>query len=362
MPRRVPYPGPTVLSSPSDRRTFPQLSVPQHEVTNESNAAQTTLPRTAAQEATTSEMRNDSMMAPAQRGEKITPEKSAEDVIRQLLGNEVSSLLRNDPLARGGIDPEGIHQLRVASRRLRAELTVVASIFENEPLHHFLGELRWLGRTLGKLRDLDIREAMLHHVDEDLPPWLGNTFDAIRMRQKIKEGHHVQQMLKSTRYRRLITDLAGAVIVPPLNEHANDPAVNVLSTGLRESLNMLFSTVDSFGPKPNFEELHQIRILAKKARYSAGVASFLFDKRSKNIANSLEEVQTILGDLHDRVVALAYLDEEFTKVSAERSTINLTGPSAAVHRRLGHEIDQLSTRWQQPYAEARRQSTLLFPQ
>lgn len=58
---------------------------------------------------------------------------------------------------RRGDDPEELHAMRTATRRLRADLRAVREIFEPDEVARLRGELRWLGATLGAVRDADVQ-------------------------------------------------------------------------------------------------------------------------------------------------------------------------------------------------------------
>jgi CHAD domain-containing protein len=287
-------------------------------------------------------------------GGRTASSLSCDDIVREFLGDEVGNLLHYDPIAREGEDPEGIHQLRVSCRRLRAELTVMYEVFQRDAIDRLLGELRWLGKTLGRRRDLDVRRALFEHVKGEMPRWLATSLLERLKEHTIEEDRRVQRLLDSDRYRHLMASLAEAVVRPHLNASALTPAADVLGAGLCDALSALVTKVEAVGPKPTFEQLHEIRIFAKRVRYSAALSSTLFAPRAKNIANSLEEVQTVLGELHDRVLALDYFKNEFNDYLVEHPSADLAKARARVERKLTREIKRLNTQWRQPYAEARR--------
>ena len=200
---------------------------------------------------------------------------NAEEFLRSLVGNEVGILLSFDPIARLGRDPEGIHQLRVCARRLRSELKVMAPALKAAPLSSLLDELQWMGRVLGGQRDLDVLFDLLKTVNVDLsPPLEHSVFRNLRQRQATKK-RKVEELLASKRYRHLVGTLADAALHPPLRGSGATPAIEFLRPGLERTVTKLFTAVEHFGPEPTNLELHQIRILAKRARYSAEVASML---------------------------------------------------------------------------------------
>ena len=286
------------------------------------------------------------------------PVMSSGDVVRQFFASEVANLLRFDPVAREGENPEGVHQLRVSSRRLRADLTVMSSVFHPRELDFLHTELGWLGKKLGQRRDLDIRVALLKHVRRDMPRWVAGQLLEGLQQLAYKEDEKIQRLLNADRYRHLMATLAEAVVRPPLNQRAATPATDVLGPGLCDALSILVARVETVGPTPTYDQLHEIRILAKRVRYSAALSSPLFGLHAKSMANSLEQVQTLLGELHDRVLVMEYFTRAFDGFEGEQSS--LENARAGIERRLTREIKRLNSQWRQPYDEARRQGTFFL--
>lgn len=131
----------------------------------------------------------------------------------------------------------------------------------------------------------------------------------------------------------------------------------ILRPAFDGALTRIFSTVDSYGADPTNDELHRIRILAKQGRYSAEVAGSLLGETVQAVGESLKDVQTVLGDVHDRLVAIAYLDEERSALRScgfgQRGGLSL---DLAV-RRLGESIEELKTKWREPLERARSLNT-----
>src|SRR5262249_62245725 len=72
------------------------------------------------------------------------------------LREQVTALVSHDPGTRLGSDPEDLHQLRVATRRLRAFLRAARPLLTRGPTEDLRAELSWLGSALGPVRDLDV--------------------------------------------------------------------------------------------------------------------------------------------------------------------------------------------------------------
>src|SRR5438105_15341635 len=91
----------------------------------------------------------------------VTPTGGVATVIRDALDASVQRLLLADPIARVGEDPEGVHQARVATRRLRSDLRTFAPLLDPAWVTSLRDELRWLGAELGGAREA---EVLLGHL------------------------------------------------------------------------------------------------------------------------------------------------------------------------------------------------------
>jgi len=278
---------------------------------------------------------------------------TAEEVARELLGQEVGSILRFDPIARLGNDPEGVHQLRVRSRRLRSELHIIAPVIKSTSLKKLTSELGWISDILGRLRDLDVLRQLLLPLSDDSSPGTADSVFSELDRHRRRERKRVADALDSRRYRRLITALTGAVLDPPFRSVAAQPARDVFMPGLGDAWRLLFTTMDECGPSPTNEELHRIRILAKKCRYGTEIAHSFLGVAADEIAAALASAQSVLGTLHDHVVAADYLvnvrsiHEEDSKWGAPRAV------ATAMSDQVTKSIEQCRLNWREPLEQAR---------
>src|SRR4029453_19574877 len=82
-------------------------------------------------------------------------------------GEQVRRPLLHDPGVRLGSDPEELHQMRVATRRLRAFLRAGRDLLDRSWSEPLRDELGWLGRALGPARDLDVLVQRLPEDNEE---------------------------------------------------------------------------------------------------------------------------------------------------------------------------------------------------
>ena len=297
-------------------------------------------------------------MTPPPARQPPTSTLSAEELLRQLLGTEVGALLRFDPIARRTLDPEGIHQLRVGTRRLRSELEALGRTIQPTALRYFQRELRWVARILGQQRDVDVLGEVLEGVNSQLHTSLPvKLWEELTSRDK-SASRRVQELLNSTRYRKLVRHLSDAVINPPVRRNAHAPALDFLGPQLDAALRDLFDGAKSSGPTPDSARLHEIRILAKKGRYCAETAVPLLGNPASKLSRELESVQSVLGELHDYAVAIIFLEAHIKTPDVEPGTDEHHAVAVAIEQLIGL-IEEMKLQWSAPLERARIFSQLL---
>jgi len=228
----------------------------------------------------------------------------------------LAHLEANAPVARLGRDPEGIHQARVAIRRLRAAFKVFKAALPADKRVFFAKDLRWLQKQLGDARDLDVFK------DETLAPMLDRApKDAVL----IELGKRVEaargdayaracKALESRRYGRLRLELE-RWFAEPVPAGVADCAVRPMTRkvhwfakrSIRKSHRKVMAAGDHLATLSE-AELHALRIRGKQARYCVEFFSSLYSKKeTRRHTKSLARLQDCLGALNDSVVAKALL-------------------------------------------------------
>ncbi len=314
--------------------------------------------RTFGEIARCSKLSNDANVSELPASEDSTKALSGEELLRLLLGTEVGLLLRSDPIARRGRDPEGVHQLRVGARRLRSELKILTRAVKPAPLHLLLRDLRWMGGVLGRQRDVDVLSGVLDDINAQLETPLPSSIWK-RLRSLHKDGNRdVAALLDSPRYRELISRLSAAVVHPPIRSDAHKPALELVLPELDEALQSLFRAADDCGPSPTVIQLHRVRILAKKGRYCAETASPLLGGTALRLARELEKVQTVLGELHDYAEAINFLESDIKTPHASTRTDDERVIAVAIERLVGL-IEEMKLLWREPLERGRSLSQSL---
>jgi CHAD domain-containing protein len=230
------------------------------------------------------------------------PIRSSDPQIRRLEGQiakQHSSLLRYDVGARIGSDPESLHQLRVASRRLRAFLAVAHDLVDSEWAAEIKAGMRDLGRASNDARDLDVLLSSLRDEIDRLDV-RDRTAGAALVHRLEDERRNLHQALvaalDSGAYQRVLDQLALPVVPGPAT-----PAPKLDALATRE-LHRLVARVRQLGKRPAEEALHTLRIRVKRVRYATELGGEPSMKQTARVIAAATRMQDILGAHQDAVV------------------------------------------------------------
>ena len=236
-------------------------------------------------------------------------------VVVDYLTVQVQALIAEDPRVRISAE-EGVHQMRVASRRLRTALATFRPLFADRAGEPLRDELKWLASLLGGARDAEVMRATLiaHLAAEPAELVLGPVRRRVdlELRQAYKDAHRELVVgLDSDRYLALVTALEEFITEPPFSEPATRDATEELRARVRRSCRRVQKAAEGLDGRPDAAEqdqhLHDVRIAAKRARYAAEAVRPVIGKPAKAVADVMAAVQETLGDHQDAVVERQWL-------------------------------------------------------
>ncbi|MGW4064494.1 CHAD domain-containing protein [Amycolatopsis sp. NPDC004747] len=226
--------------------------------------------------------------------------------VRAKLDREIRALLAHEPGTRSGADPEDLHQMRVALRRMRSVLKLSGGLVGAgaEPVR---AELGWLGQSLGEVRDYDVlighlREVIADFEVRDQAP--GRRLVSRFVSERANAKRRLTRALSSARYSTLLREVS----LLTRAEHAPDTdRPHDLIAGLAKPHRKLAKAVRALPSNPPDDDLHALRIHGKKLRYAAELAQTSAKKKQtakiKRLLKATKDFQTVLGDHQDAVVA-----------------------------------------------------------
>jgi CHAD domain-containing protein len=231
-------------------------------------------------------------------------------VIRAALLASVTRWIQHDPGVRLGLDPEDVHQARVATRRLRSDLGSFQSLLDPEWARALRADLRPFASALGTVRDLDVLQARLAAriaALESAELRAAEELVAGLERERADARAALLERMRAPEYLALLDRCLGAAREPALLEGADAAACDALLEGLRRRWRRLEREVRRAGDAPAPEALHAIRIRAKRCRYAAEALAGVDGKRVKALARALSRLQDVLGEHQDAIIAASWL-------------------------------------------------------
>jgi CHAD domain-containing protein len=238
------------------------------------------------------------------------PDREPETSLQRVLAGlrvQWEAVRAHDPGTRLGIDSEELHQMRVATRRLRAILRAARPMFDAAPVAALREELAWLGSALGARRDLDVLKEHLEGELAALDPSDRRAGRALlrrleRAREDARDA--LLAVLEDPRYLRLIDRIEDAIANPPVAR----PDLSLPDVAAGE-FRKLQRAAKALPEAPTDDDLHALRIKAKRARYATELAAPEVGRSAERLTERLKKLQDILGEHQDAAVAETRLRE-----------------------------------------------------
>lgn len=266
------------------------------------------------------------------RAEKIAlePDSSVFEGFPVLAQSCIDHMIANEAAVMDGSNPEGVHQMRVGLRRLRALVAMFRPLLTEEVGGYLKEELRWLHGSLAPARDWDV------FIDETLGriaarqdgfPGLDAT---IRLAERARDEAYIQARtaVRSSRLTKLLLRLDVWLGNGDWADRSDPAKVRTLDGPLKEfaadALERRDRRMRKLGNRhAKLEEagLHKLRLRSKNARYVADFFRSLYrEKPARRYSAAVRDVQDHLGALNDAVVSRGLLDDLAAR--AERARIS----------------------------------------
>jgi len=214
----------------------------------------------------------------------------------------------NEDVLRERKNPEALHQVRVALRRVRSAISLYKDMLGDEESARINGELKWLAGVFGKVRDVDVL------LTRDPEPELRDRLKTARAARYVE----VFEALDGARGRALLLDIqqwlhCGDYLSTPPAELRDRPVADFAEAVLDRARRKLKKHGRALA-KVSDEERHEARKDAKKLRYAAEFFAALFDdkrgtRRHKRFIDAMSGLQDRLGTLNDLVSGPLVLSE-----------------------------------------------------
>jgi CHAD domain-containing protein len=226
----------------------------------------------------------------------------ANRALTDYLNAQLDQIAAGDIGLRRGKDP--IHDTRVAIRRLRSTLRVFRRVLDQPAIGDLDNELKWFAALLGDVRDCQVQHRRFGDVLDGMPVELvlgpvrsriRNDLQAIELPARTR----LSEAMDSDRYLAIMAVLRRWRAAPPVDQ---DIAISTLKKRARRARHKADRRLAAALETGDDVTLHRARKAAKRARY-AGELCKPVDKKAKRTVKYYKNIQSLLGDHQDTVVA-----------------------------------------------------------
>jgi CHAD domain-containing protein len=233
----------------------------------------------------------------------------------KILARQAFKMWANTAGTIADLDPEFLHDLRVATRRARSGLRLLAPLYGGERCEALRAELGWVAAALGAVRDVDVHRERIRAELERAGAAPGDDagLAAALDHRRGPALAALRAALRSARFTDLVAALrameVGSDAAPEAVAWGAAPAVEVAPEFIARAARRVRRWGDQIGDATSNTELHRLRILFKRLRYTAEFFAELFGEPMRVAIARLVPFQDCLGALQDAVVGLATLTD-----------------------------------------------------
>lgn len=233
----------------------------------------------------------------------MTPGMSAESAIALVLTDFATAMAVNAPGVIDDIDPEFLHDFRVAVRRTRSVLKLTGDVLPAHVQQRFVDEFRWLGDVTTPVRDLDVFLAEFPELigrltaakPDDLAP-----LRAFLIRHRAAQRRPLVRALRSARFATLQSDWRAALLGAATERHGKPSAAQIATERVSAAHRKVIRIGRRITPESPGETVHGLRKRCKEFRYLLETFAPLHDPAAHSaLIRQLKSVQDVLGDFQD---------------------------------------------------------------
>lgn len=267
----------------------------------------------------------------------------------------------------GSKDTEFIHRARVASRRLRATIPLFDTCLPKKKVKVWLKGIRKVTQALGQARDSDVQIEKLENFYEKIQEKTyqpGVSRLILRLQQKREKMQtpvvEVMDWLVNTNFIEKMHNRLQPIADRKTAVYLYTPTLYQCSLqAISRQLEQFLAYEPVVNQPENIEELHKMRIAAKRLRYTIETFAPIYSNQLKPHVQGIRKVQDLLGDIHDCDVWAAFLPQ-FQEKERQRSIayfgsdipFNLIAPGILVFeqdrkKKRGELFEEFGEQWKQ---------------
>jgi CHAD domain-containing protein len=260
----------------------------------------------------------------------VAPDDTMAEAGRKILLKEFVEMLKHEAGSRVGEDIEEVHDMRVATRRMRSAFRLLEEYYKPKAVRAYSRSLRRVARALGAVRDLDVQIEAIQKFLPKLPveqqPHLQAVIDRLDA-QRTEMRDEMIKILDKGVYRRFIEDFANFLTTSGAGARANGDESGAVPSRVRHILpTLLYSHLgavrayDGVIAEADETTLHALRIEFKRLRYAVSMFEAVLGPQLKDFIEELKKIQDYLGAIQDSFAAtyrLRDLQEDLNADEAE---------------------------------------------
>jgi len=264
-----------------------------------------------------------------QTNNTILAEDAMAEAGRKIFAVQLDKMLSHEDGSRTGEDIESVHQMRVATRRMRSLLKLIGDdTYKSKTVKKYSRGLRDIARALGEIRDLDVLIVDLEDFHQTLPENEKAILDSIIAKIDKRRSKYRQKLndhFDSKSYRKFVSKFAtftlksgkGAVSVD--SKEIPHQVRHVLPVLLHERLSAV-RAYDTVIDGADDETLHSLRVEFKQLRYAVEFFKPVLGASASKFIKEIKAMQDLLGRMNDVVVFTEYMNS-IKKLSPEQETV-----------------------------------------
>ncbi|UCH47796.1 MAG: CHAD domain-containing protein [Betaproteobacteria bacterium] len=230
------------------------------------------------------------------------------DAVRAIHRSLLNTILVNADGVRRNLDPEFLHEYRVAIRATRSALRQIKDVFPDSEVQHFSNEFKWLGAATGPVRDLDVYLLKMDEFRAELPNDMREHLWPLEKYLHVhhdKEHRQLLSTLGSKRYRALMDDWSvflgnSAPVTAGACQGAALPVIDLASDRIWRTYRRVRKRARTIEQDTPAEALHALRVECKKLRYLLEFFNSLYPPEEVGLLiQTLKQLQTNLGNFND---------------------------------------------------------------
>lgn len=251
------------------------------------------------------------------------------DGIKLVFATRVSELLDWRKAALDWSDPEGVHSMRVASRRVRSVMRDFLPYLPKRSFASSIKRFKGIADALGEVRDQDVAIQALEEIEKKAPAEHAaalNQFIAKRKEVRERQRRELKVVLAKGELKSLETDFTAALeeattVTERKRKRLTPPTFATVSQEIiRDRLKEFEKRSDGLFKPLDVNALHELRIAAKRLRYAIELLAPCFPRSISTHAKRAARLQAALGDLHDCDSWIMHLGDEIIPARKEKAT------------------------------------------